>query len=69
MMAKPRTPVRIRQRARQKLNQWQSGSVHARRTYRYRYLILQVSPGWRLLSRDNGNNWELLSHADYDHQI
>lgn len=68
-MAKPQSPVHIRQRAGRILNQWQTGSVHARKTYRFRYLTLTVSPGWRLLSKDNGNHWELLSHADYDNQI
>jgi hypothetical protein len=68
-MAKPQSPVHIRQRARRILNEWQTGSVYARKTYRYRYLTLAVSPGWRLLSKDNGNHWELLSHADYNNQI
>lgn len=68
-MAKPQSPVRIKQRARQKLTQWHDGTLHARKTYRYRYLTILVSPGWRLLSKDNGHHWALLSHADYDNQI
>ncbi|WP_422879981.1 hypothetical protein [Pantoea agglomerans] len=48
---------------------WRTGQIRARRTYRGQYLTLRVTPQWRLLSKDNGQNWELLSHADYDNQI
>ncbi|MCI1030432.1 hypothetical protein RN053_02660 [Pantoea dispersa] len=68
-MSKPHVPDRISRRAKQQLKQWHAGQIHARRTYREKYLSLRVNPQWRLLSRDNGLSWELLSHADYDKQI
>lgn len=68
-MSKPHAPDRIKQRAERIKDAWQAGLIHARRTYRDHYLTLRVTPQWRLLSKDNGRNWELLSHADYDNQI
>ncbi len=68
-MPKPYAPDRIRQRARRIEEDWRTGLIRARRTYRDQYLTLRVTPQWRLLSKDNGQSWELLSHADYDKQI
>ncbi|WP_446676385.1 ParE family toxin-like protein [Pantoea eucalypti] len=68
-MSKPHAPERIKQRADRIKDDWQAGLIHARRTYRDQYLTLRVTPQWRLLSKDNGKSWELLSHADYDNQI
>ncbi|MGE1070065.1 hypothetical protein [Pantoea agglomerans] len=68
-MSKPHTPVRIMRRAERIMRLWRTGQIRARRTYRGQYLTLRVTPQWRLLSKDNGQNWELLSHADYDNQI
>ncbi|WP_434093156.1 ParE family toxin-like protein [Pantoea anthophila] len=68
-MSKPHAPERIRQRAERIKEHWRTGQIHARRTYRGQYLTLRVTPQWRLLSRDKGQSWELLSHADYDNQI
>ncbi|HAI2335038.1 hypothetical protein G4U62_16125 [Cronobacter sakazakii] len=30
------------------------------------YLSLQVNPRWRLLSKDGGKNWEVMSHEKYN---
>ncbi|MDK9373400.1 hypothetical protein QQF54_08535 [Lelliottia sp. V106_10] len=30
------------------------------------YLSLKVNRRWRLLSRDNGRNWEVMSHERYN---
>lgn len=68
-MSKPHAPDRITRLAQQQIRQWRAGHIHARRTYRDGYLTLRVTPHWRLLSRDNGRHWELLSHADYNNQI
>lgn len=68
-MPKPHAPERITQRAEQIISLWRAGNIHARRTYRDGYLSLRVTYQWRLLSRDNGRHWELLSHADYNNQI
>ncbi|WP_425028648.1 hypothetical protein [Pantoea brenneri] len=56
-------------RAKRIISLWRAEKIRARRTCRDRYLTLRVTPQWRLLSRDNGQHWELLSHADYDKQI
>ncbi|WP_442956308.1 ParE family toxin-like protein [Pantoea sp. USHLN298] len=68
-MPKPHAPARIKRRAEGIMRLWRAGQIRARRTCRDRYLTLRVTPQWRLLSRDNGQHWELLSHADYDKQI
>lgn len=68
-MAKPHAPERIVRRSKELIERWREGTVRAKRTHRSGYLIIRVTPQWRLLSRNEGRNWTLLSHADYDNQI
>ena len=65
-MKKCNAPQRVRIRAGYLLKRWQQGLIRPRRTYRHGYLSICVTPTWRLLSKDGGLNWTLLSHADYD---
>ncbi|HAT2284177.1 TPA: hypothetical protein I8190_000873 [Citrobacter freundii] len=30
------------------------------------YLSLKVNPSWRLLSKDDGRNWEVMTHERYN---
>jgi len=68
-MSKPNAPQRVLNRARCLLLQWRRGHLKPRRTIQRGYLTICVTPGWRLLSKDNGNRWQLLSHADYDKEL
>lgn len=38
----------------------------ARRIHRTGHLSLVVNPRWRLLSRDGGKNWQVMSHEQYN---
>ncbi|EEY9906142.1 hypothetical protein IHC12_003529 [Escherichia coli] len=33
------------------------------------FLSLKVNPRWRLLSRDGGKNWEVMSHETYNGEL
>ncbi|WP_234472959.1 hypothetical protein [Erwinia sp. S63] len=68
-MSKPGIPQRVRTRAGCLLHQWRIGNIRPRRTIQHGYLTLYVTPNWRLLSRDDGDSWQLLSHAEYDKQL
>ncbi|EDN4144471.1 hypothetical protein TN66_004226 [Salmonella enterica subsp. enterica serovar Everleigh] len=50
------------------LNQWQMGKIKASTNYT-RNMVLRVSYRWRLLSRDHGMNWELMSHEKYNSRV
>ncbi|HAT3748305.1 TPA: hypothetical protein I8622_001255 [Klebsiella oxytoca] len=36
--------------------------------HRTGYLSLKVNPRWRLLSKDDGRNWEVMSHETYNRE-
>jgi len=59
-------PKHIRYKADTLLKKYRNHEICPRKTYRRRYLTINVTPGWRLLSRDEGKTWQLLTHADYD---
>ncbi|HBT4315772.1 TPA: hypothetical protein MBS28_004032 [Klebsiella aerogenes] len=37
--------------------------------HRTGYMSLKVNPRWRLLSKDGGRNWEVMSHSTYNREI
>ncbi|WP_422917769.1 hypothetical protein [Serratia proteamaculans] len=39
------------------------------RTYQHKHLTLPVSRCWRLLSKDNGHSWKVMSHEKYNVEI
>ncbi|MGS2677050.1 MULTISPECIES: ParE family toxin-like protein [Citrobacter] len=43
--------------------------VYARRMRRTGFLSLKVNPRWRMLSKDNGRNWEVMSHETYNGEL
>lgn len=51
------------------LNQFSSRQIFPRKTYGKKYLTLRVNKRWRLLSKDDGHNWSLLTHNDYNSVI
>ena len=62
-------PQRVYMRALCLVRQWRQGKIRPRRTFRHGYLSISVTHYWRLLSKDEGQHWELLSHAEYDHHL
>jgi hypothetical protein len=64
-----RIPERIHQQALQVLLRYRRRRIHACRIRSTGYLSLKVNPRWRLLSRDEGKNWEVMSHETYNKRI
>nr|WP_226883154.1 hypothetical protein [Enterobacter hormaechei] len=48
------------------LLQFRQQRISPRRMRRTGYLSLKVNLRWRLLSRDGGQNWEVMSHERYN---
>ncbi|HHX9840579.1 TPA: hypothetical protein ACVTE6_000067 [Salmonella enterica subsp. enterica] len=68
MVKMNKVPLRICQKAAVMLNQWQMGKIKASTNYTQN-MVLRVSYRWRLLSRDHGMNWELMSHEKYNSRV
>ncbi|WP_230011556.1 hypothetical protein [Citrobacter koseri] len=64
-----RTPERVHQQAMQTLLRYRRKRIYARRLRRTGYLSLKVNPRWRLLSKYDGRNWEVMSHEKYSGEI
>ncbi|WP_458305950.1 ParE family toxin-like protein [Enterobacter cloacae] len=48
------------------LLQFRQQRISPRRMRRTGYLSLKVNLRWRMLSRDGGQNWEVMSHERYN---
>ncbi len=66
---KPRIPQRISAKAEGVLCAYREGKKKPNRTYQHKYLTLPVARCWQMLSKDNGNSWEVMSHERYNNQI
>lgn len=64
-----RIPERVHQQAMQILLRYRRKRIYARRLRRTGYLSLKVNPRWRLLSKDDGRSWEVMSHEKYSGEI
>jgi hypothetical protein len=58
-------PERIVIKATKVLSQYRKGRIQARKLYTHT-LRLAVGYRWRLLSHDDGSNWEIMSHEKYN---
>lgn len=52
--------------ATKKLAQYRKQHIFARRMHRTGFLSLKVNRRWRLLSRNGGRDWQLMSHEKYN---
>ncbi|MGM1188264.1 ParE family toxin-like protein [Serratia liquefaciens] len=66
---KPRIPQRISIKAERVLCAYKAGKKTPARTYQHNHLTLPVARCWRLLSKDNGHSWVVMSHERYNTQI
>ncbi|WP_370612078.1 hypothetical protein [Klebsiella aerogenes] len=64
-----RIPERVHLQALQVLLRYRRKHLFARRIHRTGYMSLKVNPRWRLLSKDGGRNWEVMSHSTYNREI
>ncbi|MCS2168073.1 ParE family toxin-like protein [Scandinavium manionii] len=60
-----RIPERVHLQALQVLLRYRRRRTFPRRMRRTGYLSLKVNQRWRLLSKDGGQNWEVMSHERY----
>ncbi|AYH10182.1 hypothetical protein C5E22_11730 [Pectobacterium parmentieri] len=51
------------------LTEFYSGKKIYRVVKPYHYYSVNVSYRWRLLSKDNGRHWELMTHERYNKQF
>ncbi|EOC4967818.1 ParE family toxin-like protein [Klebsiella aerogenes] len=69
MLTAIRIPERVHLQALQVLQRYRRKRLFARRIHRTGYMSLKVNPRWRLLSKDGGRNWEVMSHSTYNREI
>lgn len=65
MLTAIRIPERIHQQALLVLTRYRRRRIFPRRMISTGYLSLKVNRCWRLLSRDGGRDWEVMSHERY----
>lgn len=66
MAIRSEPPEGIKQKARRLLQLYRERLRNPRKSKKMAYLSFAVGPRWRLLSKDNGQNWSLLSHSEYN---
>ncbi|MDE9575103.1 hypothetical protein L2106_17040 [Citrobacter portucalensis] len=64
-----RIPERVHLQAMQVLLRYRRKRVYARRMRHTGFLSLKVNPRWRMLSKDNGRNWEVMGHETYNGEL
>ncbi|PHM46676.1 hypothetical protein [Xenorhabdus miraniensis] len=65
------TPLSLRRKAQHQVSSYQRGERNYVRLKEKNtgYLKINVGLFWRLLSRDNGQSWELMLHERYNNAI
>lgn len=66
MITAIRIPVRVHRQALRVLERYRRRQVFPQRMRRTGYLSLNVGLWWRLLSRNGGRSWEVMSHETYN---
>ncbi|MGA4583917.1 hypothetical protein ACK6TD_19265 [Enterobacter hormaechei] len=66
MAIRSQPPEGIKQKAKRLLQLYRDRLKNPRKSKKMAYLSFEVGPRWRLLSKDNGQHWSLLSHAEYN---
>lgn len=64
-----RAPEYVCKKALSVLKQFQDGKLRPKHYWQSKHVGLNVSPKWRLLSRDNCQTWELMSHSKYNTEV
>lgn len=61
-----KAPEWVVSQATKRLMQYRKHRIFPRRMYRTGYLSLKVNPRWRLLSKNGGKDWQLMTHEKYN---
>ncbi|MCM7860588.1 hypothetical protein M8S86_21420 [Enterobacter hormaechei] len=59
-------PLRVSKRATAELSQYAKGRKNFSRIVPHHYLVIRLGRRWRLLSKDGGKVWSLLTHKKYN---
>lgn len=62
----PRAPSRIWRAAKEAVQAFASGQKNFLIVHRTGYLMIRVSYRWRLLSKNGGQHWRLMTHESYN---
>ncbi|WP_312449729.1 ParE family toxin-like protein [Mixta calida] len=63
-----RAPELVISQATKTLGQYRRRRIFACRMHKTGYLSLKVNPRWRLLSKNQGKDWQLMTHERYNAQ-
>jgi len=59
-------PLGVSKRATAELSQYAKGRKNYSRIVPHHYLVIRLGRRWRLLSKDGGKAWSLLTHEKYN---
>ena len=59
-------PLCVSKRATAELSQYAKGRKNFSRIVPHHYLVIRLGRRWRLLSKDGGKVWSLLTHEKYN---
>lgn len=65
----PPADPRIYRKAAALLARFDHGEKVYTKTYRRKYLKININPWWRILSKDGGANWRLMTHATFNDEV
>ncbi|WP_337049238.1 hypothetical protein [Serratia fonticola] len=65
----PRADRRIYAKAAALLTCFDRGEKVYTKTKRFAYLEIRVTAWWRLLSKNRGASWKLMTHATFDNEV
>lgn len=64
-----RIPERIHKRALKVLTNYRKKRITPHRIRKNGFLSLHINPWWRILSKDGGRNWMVMSHETYNREV
>ena len=60
-------PTKIVTKANELIRKYENNEIHARKSHKCAYKVLEVTLRYRLLNK--GKGWELMSHERYNREI
>lgn len=63
-----RVALRVQARALRLLRQYEHGEHNFSRIKPHGYLVIRVGIRWRLLSKNGGQHWQLMTHETYNRE-
>lgn len=63
-----RPPLNVETKSRTSLRLFRNGARNFSRIKPHDYLVIRIGFRWRLLSKNNGKSWDLLTHETYNRE-